>query len=110
MNFNQLKLDRPILMDSTINRSFLSKIYGFFTTRVVYHTTFWVIMFMILVIFSQGDLSFGFKISVEFINILFYIAIVYFNLFYLIPNYLNDKNFLTYCGLVIGFRFNSDPN
>ncbi len=101
MNNKLAKFDSPILMRAIINRSILSKIYGFFTTRMVYHATFWLIMFMILVISSRGDLGFGFTVTFEFINILFYIIIVYFNLFYLIPNYLNDKNFLTYCGLLL---------
>ena len=101
MNNNLLKFDSPILMESTINRNILSKVYGFFSTRVVYHATFWLIVFIILVIFSRGDLGLGFTITFELINILFYIIIVYFNLIYLIPNYLNDKNFLTYCGLLL---------
>jgi len=101
MNNNLLRFDSPILMESIINRNILSKIYGFFSTRVVYHTTFWLIVFINLVIFSRGELGLGFTVTFELVNIFFYIVIVYFNLFYLIPNYLNDKNFLTYCALLL---------
>jgi sensor histidine kinase YesM len=71
------------------------------TTRFVYHGFFWLSMLIILTVLDQTGHSFWFSLSNELINIFFYAIIVYFNLFYLIPNYLTRKKFITYCGLLI---------
>lgn len=54
-----------------------------------------------LVLIDRNNQSLGFTLIIEFINTLFYAAIVYFNLLYLIPKYLSDKNFFIYVGLLL---------
>ena len=55
--------------------------------------------------FISLDISNGhnwfFNLSKEAINVFLFAVIVYFNLLYLIPNYLTEKKFLIYCGLLI---------
>jgi len=75
-------------MDTIVKRTVRAKIYDFVTQRVVYHTAFWVTMLLLLLVLDASQISFFSKLSREFINVIFYGAIVYFNLFYLIPNYL----------------------
>ncbi len=77
------------------------RLYRFFTRRVVYHTLFWLAVLLLLTIFEETGQGFGFTLSNELINLMFYILIVYFNLEYLIPNYLTKKKFLRYSGLLI---------
>ena len=88
-------------MSTIAIRNFRTWAFSFFTKRVVYHSLFWVFMLFFLLILDSSNTSFGFIFSVEFINVLFYAVVVYFNLLYLVPNYLNDRYFLLYCGLLI---------
>lgn len=75
--------------------------YELLTRRVAYHTLFWLVLLLLLTLTEGTEQGFLFTLSNELINICFYGLIVYFNLFYLIPNYLTKKRFLTYCGLLI---------
>ena len=88
-------------MDQVVKRTIRAKIYDFVTQRIVYHTAFWLVMFFLLLSLHSNSHSFFTKFSIESVNIFFYGILVYFNLFYLIPNYLTEKKFLLYCGLLI---------
>ncbi|MEO1516465.1 MAG: histidine kinase [Bacteroidota bacterium] len=91
-------------MDTAVKRTIRAKIYDFLTTRIVYHSLFWgtVLLALVLVDSSRNEAqSFLFTFSIEMINVLFYSIVVYFNLFYLIPNYLSEKKFLLYCTLLL---------
>ena len=88
-------------MDQVAKRTIRAKIYDFVTQRIVYHTAFWLVMFLLLLSLHSNSHSFFTKFSIESVNIFFYGILVYFNLFYLIPNYLTEKKFLLYCGLLI---------
>ncbi len=88
-------------MDAAIRRNIRARIYDFFTTRIVYHTLFWAVMLITLIVLDSSDQGLGFKVIREIVNMLFYSIVVYFNLFYLIPNYLTEKKFLLYCILLM---------
>lgn len=88
-------------MDITATMNIRAKLYDFLTKRVVYHTLFWLGLLVLLMLIEGMTQGFLFTFSNQLINIGFYGAIVYFNLFYLIPNYLTKKKFLTYCGLLL---------
>ncbi len=79
----------------------ISKAYNFFTKKIVYHSVFWLALLVLLTLIEGVENSLMFTFSNELINLLFYAAIVYFNLFYLIPNYLAKNKFTTYFGLLI---------
>lgn len=69
--------------------------------RMIYHGLFWIIFLVVLVV-ADGIILHGVKNwSFELINLFFYAVIVYYNLLYLIPNYLSKKRFLTYLGLLV---------
>ncbi|MEM6967585.1 MAG: histidine kinase [Bacteroidota bacterium] len=88
-------------MDQVVKRTIRTKIYDFVTQRVVYHTLFWLAMFFLLLLIDTSGFSIFAKILIDVVSILFFAVLVYFNLFYLIPNYLTEKKFLLYCGLLI---------
>lgn len=77
------------------------KAYRFVTNRVVYHLLFWLILLFLLTLIGQGNQGFWFTLGYEIVNVFFYAIIVYFNLNYLIPNYLTQKRFFTYAILLI---------
>ena len=54
-----------------------------------------------LVLLDNKEYGLLHTIAKHLINILFYIIIVYFNLNYLIPNYLTQKTFIRYTGLLL---------
>ncbi|MCB0695671.1 MAG: histidine kinase, partial [Saprospiraceae bacterium] len=90
-------------MTVALNPELRARIYDFVTTRVVYHSLFWFVLLMgltVLELLSTGK-SFTYILSNQLINVMVYALVVYFNIFYLIPNYLTKKKFLTYCGLLI---------
>ena len=78
----------------------ISRLYNFLSKRIVYHSLFWFILLLLLTIFEGINKGFFFTLSNEVINLFFYAAIVYFNLSYLIPNYLSKNKFATYIGLL----------
>lgn len=88
-------------MDTVLNKEWRIKLINFFTKRVVYHSIFWLMLFVILMLIEGTERGFWFTFSNEVINVFFYAAIVYFNLNYLIPNYLSKNRFLTYAGLLV---------
>jgi len=88
-------------MPRNMPNTFTDRLYHFFTQRIVYHILFWLSVLLVLTIFEDSGLGLGFTLGNELLNILFYGAIVYFNLFYLIPNYLTKKRFLTYSALLV---------
>ena len=88
-------------MENSVKKSIKSKVYDFLTRRVVYHILFWLFLLVAFMIIDQVHHGFFLSLSIESINILFYAIVVYFNLLYLIPNYLTEKRFLLYSGLLI---------
>ncbi len=88
-------------MEMIAKKEFRTKLYNLLTNRVVYHGFFWVVVLVFLTIVEGSNKGFLFTLGNELINVFFYGIIVYFNLFYLIPNYLTTNRFLTYCGLLI---------
>ncbi len=90
-------------MEDTIKRSFSNRLYHFFTRRVVYHTLTWLFFVVLLSIFDSilnKDQGLGFIIFDQVILMFFYGIGVYFNILYLIPNYLSEKKYLTYLVLL----------
>lgn len=82
-------------------RSLLDRIYSFLNQRPVYHSLFWLTLYGTMV---GTSLRQGFDVQSTFLNesiqALFFAALVYFNLLYLIPNYLAKHAFI-YFGLVL---------
>jgi sensor histidine kinase YesM len=67
----------------------------------VIHGVFWLLVFLMMLMTGQDDELTALEFIRMLINIIFYMAVVYINLGYLIPKYLNQKNFTTYVMLLL---------
>lgn len=90
-------LNFPPKMDTITKKNIRSKLYSFFTSKVVSHSLFWGLFLFTLISLENSSRGFLFTFSVELVNVLFYATVVYFNLTYLIPRYLSEKQFIFYC-------------
>jgi sensor histidine kinase YesM len=83
------------------SRNILDSIYEFLSKRPVYHGLFWLLLYSTMVI---NGLSTGADLAEtimnELINLFFYAVLVYFNLLFLVPNFLAKRAFY-YFGLVL---------
>lgn len=84
--------------------TFLDRLGHTLTQRPFYHAGGWlaILVFLVLMQWRIGDLSFGLSVASELINIVFYIIVVYINLLYLFPQYLKKGQYWTYLLLLIG--------
>ncbi len=88
-------------MISELSFKIKNRLLHFFSRPLTQHLAFWMLFLFILTTIESTSYSFLFAISNELINVFFYAVLVYFNLFYLIPNYLTQKKFLNYAVLLI---------
>lgn len=77
-------------------------LYKFITRKSVYHTLFWTLLLLTLIVYDliTGEVSVLTATGHGLIVVFVYALIVYFNLHYLIPNYLAKNQFRTYLGLL----------
>lgn len=81
--------------------SFRERLLDFVGNRGVYHLLFWVGVLIILLIGIGTERGFLYALADGIIYVVFYGVLVYFNLLYLIPNYLTKNKFMTYAALLI---------
>lgn len=79
----------------------IGAIYNFLSKRLVYHTLFWTSYMLIFTLVFGPKQGYVFTFSSVLIDVIFYAIVVYFNIFYLIPNYLGENKFLRYCMLLV---------
>lgn len=65
------------------------------------HVIFWCFVFAMMLIAGADNQTSTLEVIRKLINIAFYILVVYINLGYLIPKFLSQKNFMTYCLLLL---------
>lgn len=88
-------------MAKILNRNHLFRLIQLVQKPWLIHGVFWVIVFFTMLMTGQnGSLSVLGVVRI-LINITFYMLVVYINLGYLIPKYLNQKNFMTYVMLLL---------
>lgn len=75
----------------------------FFSRRPVYHTIGWLGFLFILVLaqMKTNQMNLGMALVNEAVNIIFYAALLYFNLNYLFPQYLRKGQYFLYLGLLL---------
>ncbi len=82
-------------------RSFLDNTYEILSKRPVYHGLFWLALFGLMRWIDEYEgVELWFALGNETIQLLFYVVLVYWNLLYLIPNYLARFAFM-YFGLLL---------
>ncbi|MEO5583323.1 MAG: histidine kinase [Saprospiraceae bacterium] len=67
----------------------------------VLHALFWFMVFGMMLMAGPSNSGSFLEIARKLINLTFYIIVVYINLGYLIPRFLSQKNFMTYCLLLL---------
>jgi len=82
------------LEDKIKNRFFI--LYRLLTSRLVYHTAFWLGLFIFLIILERDSGHFMLSVSRQIGQVLFFMALVYANIYYLVPRYLSKNKILTY--------------
>lgn len=88
-------------MAKILNRNHLFRLIQLVQKPWLFHGVFWAIVFFTMLMTGQdGSLSVLDVVRI-LINITFYMLVVYINLGYLIPKYLNQKNFMTYVMLLL---------
>ncbi len=83
-------------MSTLYQRHIASQLVAIFSQRAVRHVAFWCLFMVFLVLLDNKEYGLLHTIAKHLINIFFYVIIVYFNLNYLIPNYLTQKTFIRY--------------
>lgn len=80
-----------------------SPIVEFFSQKIVTHVLVWTFVLFSFVIWDMNNNGhdFFFAFSNEIINLFFIGILIYLNLLYLIPNYLTEKRFSSYIGLLL---------
>lgn len=93
------------------SRGLISRCYRFFNQRIVYHSLLWMAYIFafatIQSLVSNGH--FLYFLGNQLILAFFYAVGVYFNMLYLIPNYLTDKKYGIYAILVTLTVFTITP-
>ncbi len=88
-------------VDFSINKRTVQTQLGSLLSRDLYsHMLFWFVFYAILVVLD-GEPSLTLRLGKEFVNVVFFAAIVYVNLHYLIPKYLSKSHLLWYLCLLI---------
>lgn len=62
---------------------------------------FWTLVFILMLMAGPDNDTSAMEFLRKLINIAFYMLVVYVNLGYLIPKFLSQKNFMTYCLLLL---------
>jgi len=88
-------------MKSLIEQDVVGRVVETFQRRVTRHVLIWTTILLALVIIDGKELGLIYSVAEQSIVVLFYMIVVYFNLYYLIPNYLTQKTILTYTGLLL---------
>ncbi len=69
--------------------------------RISLHILFWIIVLISIANSTNKDYFLSFSFITESINLLFYVFIVYFNIYYLFPKYLKGKSLKIYVPVLI---------
>lgn len=79
----------------------LIELFVWVRNRGVYHTLFWIWLYIALFHFEDQNYSPLFRLGLELVNVIFYAALVYFNIFFLVPKYLTGKRLWIYALLLV---------
>jgi two-component system, LytTR family, sensor kinase len=77
-------------------RNALIQTFLWLRNKWVYHSIFWLVFFISLLFLEDQQQPLPFRILIELINVFFYSVLVYFNILYLIPNFLTGKRLWIY--------------
>ncbi|MEM6320352.1 MAG: histidine kinase [Bacteroidota bacterium] len=88
-------------MPNTKKENIRNTLYDFFSQRIVYHSIFWLIGFLLLFAFEDIKYGFFFHFTNALLRTFILGGMIYYNYYYLVTNYLTKDRFITYCGLLV---------
>jgi len=71
-------------------------LYRLLTSKLVYHTAFWLTLFILLSLISGSNINYFLKFSVMVIQHVFFMVLVYSNIYLLVPKFLSNNRILAY--------------
>jgi len=71
-------------------------LYKFLTSKVVYHTAFWLTLLIFLIFLENRNSGFGLSIIAQLGQVVFFMILVYFNVLVLVPRYLSKNRIAIY--------------
>lgn len=86
---------------SMTRQDIIKRLYKFFTNRIFIHSVVWIVLLLILISIPVEGEALSTTFAKQITSLFFLISVVYFNLYYLIPNYLSKNQFLTYSLLFV---------
>ena len=88
-------------MTKQLEQNLIGRLYGLSQHRFSRHLGVWLIVLIGLFVSDSKELGYGYALATQIVVVIFYATIVYFNLYYLIPNYLTQRTVVTYTGLLL---------
>ncbi len=71
-------------------------LYKFLTSRIVYHTAFWLALFIFLIILQKNNTGFWLAFISQLGQVGFFMILVYVNINYLVPRFLSKNKLFIY--------------
>lgn len=87
-------------MEDNFKKRFF-RLYKFLTSRVVYHTGFWLGLFFLLLLIEQHEGEWLQELLKQLGQIFFFMALVYTNIYVLVPRYLSQNRLFIYLSYLI---------
>ncbi|MFZ1678111.1 MAG: histidine kinase [Saprospiraceae bacterium] len=88
-------------MARLLNRNLLFRLMQILQKPWFLHVLFWIMVFGMMLMAGSTNSGSLMEITRKLINLTFYILVVFVNLGYLIPRFMSQKNFMTYCLLLL---------
>ena len=76
----------------TYRSRFADKIMPYLQNNFIYHFLFWILLYLVLISIDGKEHGLIFTMGTGLVTISFFALIVYLNLFYLFPQYLQNKS------------------
>ncbi len=64
--------------------------------HIAYHLFFWLVVLVVLIITERNRYELHITFVKELVNVVFFAIVVYFNLYFLIPEYFHKKKYFSY--------------
>ena len=82
-------------MEDQIKKRFFI-LYRLLTSKIVYHTAFWLSLFILLFLSKNSSNPAHLSIILQIGQISFFMVLVYFNIYYLVPKFLSTNKIFIY--------------
>lgn len=89
------------MQNESWRNKWLNYLFDLITGRTFSHIAWWILLFLFILLAQPDFKDFWFTLTNALLLLVFYMGIVYFNLLYLIPEYLSKKKIFRYLLLLL---------